>query len=284
MTSLAAIIGDPVSQSLSPAIHNAAFKSMRVDWLYLPFLVQSGRLRETFAILPRFDVVGLSVTMPHKAEVARIVGEIGDVDETVAIIGAANTVHFRPDGSIHATNTDGQGCCAAIVEATGVDLAKCRVVVVGAGSTAAAVAHALVLNNAKDVAVVNRTAARANELAKKLNGRCRVVESSDVESAVKQAQIIVNTTPLGFNPSNLQGAATESPIDTKFLHAEHVVVDAVYRPLMTPLLTAAENVGAKVVDGLAMLVHQAALQQKVWLGVAGDVDLMRQTALSAMQR
>lgn len=284
MTSLAAIIGDPVSQSLSPAIHNAVFKAMRADWLYLPFLVQSGRLREVFEIFPRFDIVGLSVTMPHKAEVARIVGEIGQVDPTVATIKAANTVHFRPDGSILASNTDGLGCCAAIVEASGADLTKCRVVVIGAGSTAAAVAHALLHNNAKDVAIVNRTVARASELAKTLHNGCRVVEPSEINSAIEQAQIVINTTPVGFNPNNIDGGATESPIEPSCLHQDHIVFDAVYRPLMTPLLSAAQNVGAKIVDGLAMLVHQAALQQKMWLGVAGDTNLMRQTALSAMQR
>ena len=283
-TKLAAVIGNPVAQSLSPVIHNAVFRKLGVDWVYLAFLVESGRLRQTLEAMPILGIAGFSVTMPHKSEVARLIALIGEVDEIVETTNSANTVMLRSDGSMFATNTDGQGCCNAIEAATKIKIAGSRVVVLGAGATAAAVVFSLIKNSAQDVVVVNRTVNRARELVRMIDGSSRVADYKDLPNEISQAQIIINTTPVGFDPNGDYGAESGlSPIDTVLIKAQHIVLDAVYRPLMTPLLVAAKKAGATTVDGLEMLVHQAALQQQVWLGQSGDTKLMRDSALSALQ-
>lgn len=276
-TRLAAIIGNPVAQSLGPKIHNAVFQSLNVNWLYLAFLVESGKVRNAIDAMTTLGIAGYSVTMPHKIEVAKIVSEIGEVDEIVKLTKSANTVLLRPDGTIFATNTDGQGACNAIETASTQKIAKSRVVVIGAGGTASAVVYSLIKNGASEVVIINRTAERAEQIAKNYDN-CRVGREISVE--VNQAQIIINTTPVGFNPTGTKMHGTDqSPIDVKLINASHTVLDAVYRPLETGLLRAAKKAGAQTVDGVAMLVHQAALQQEVWLGRRGDTSLMRSVAL-----
>lgn len=280
-TRLAAIIGNPVDQSLSPVIHNAVFRSLGVNWSYLAFLVEHGRLRDALNAMPALGIAGYSVTMPHKNEVAKIVNEIGEVDQVVATTNSANTVMLRNDGTIFATNTDGQGACNAIESKSTKKISGSRVVVLGAGGTASAVVYALVKNSAKDVVIVNRSVERAMALAQKVEGT-RVGIAKNLANDIEQADIIINTTPVGFDPSGLLiGANGEAAIDLRLLTAGHVVLDAVYRPLETALLAAAKKIGAQTVDGLEMLVHQAALQQEIWLGQRGDTKLMRDAALNA---
>lgn len=276
-TRLAAIIGNPVAQSLGPKIHNAVFEAFNVNWLYLAFLVESGKVRNAIDAMSVLGIAGYSVTMPHKIDVAKIVSEIGEVDEIVKFTKSANTVLLRPDGTIFATNTDGQGACNAIETASTQKIAKSRVVVIGAGGTASAVVYSLIKNGASEVIIINRTTERAEQIAKNYNN-CRVGREIGVE--IDAAQIVINTTPVGFNPTGSEMHDTDqSPIDVKLINASHTVLDAVYRPLETGLLRAAKNAGAQTVDGLEMLVQQAALQQEVWLGQRGDTNLMRSVAL-----
>jgi shikimate dehydrogenase len=124
----------------------------------------------------------------------------------------------------------------------------------------------------------NRSPQRAEELVARI-GSCRIGRQAELANDVEQAQIVINTTPVGFDPSGA-GSKTESPIDVRLIKSHHIVLDAVYRPLETSLLAAAKKVGAKTVDGLEMLVHQAALQQEIWLGRRGDTKLMRDAALN----
>ena len=277
-TRLAAVIGNPVAQSLSPIIHNAVFDSLKVDWLYLAFLVETGKVKDALDAMTVFGIAGYSVTMPHKNEVAKLVREIGEIDEIVKTTNSANTVMLRQDGSIFATNTDGQGACNAIEANSSQKIAKSRVVVLGAGGTASAVVYSLIKNGATEVVIANRTPANAETIAQNYEN-CRV--SSNLDREVANAQIIINTTPVGFNPSGEQKSeSVVAPIDVTLINATHTVLDAVYRPLETGLLLAAKKVGAQTVDGLEMLVHQASLQQEVWLGERGDTKLMRRAALN----
>ena len=276
-TRLAAIIGNPVAQSLSPIIHNAVFESLKVNWLYLAFLVESGKVRNALDAMAVLGIAGYSVTMPHKNDVARIVREIGEIDEIVSATNSANTVMLQQNGTIFATNTDGQGACNAIESSSTQKIADSRVLVLGAGGTASAVVFSLIKNGAAEVVIANRTSANAEQIAKNYKN-CRV--SSDLGREVAGSHVIINTTPVGFNPGgepNAKGGLV--PIEVSLITAKHVVLDAVYRPLETGLLRAAKKVGAQTVDGLEMLVHQASLQQEVWLGKRGDTKLMRRVAL-----
>jgi len=276
-TRLAAVIGNPVAQSLSPIIHNAVFESLKVNWLYLAFLVETDKVKDALDAMSVFGIAGFSVTMPHKNEVARLVRELGEIDEIVRSTNSANTVMLRQDGSIFATNTDGQGACNAIEAKSTQKIANSRVVVLGAGGTASAVVYSLIKNGASEVVIANRTPANAEKIASNYEN-CRV--SSNLDREIANAQIIINTTPVGFNASGAKSSESVlAPIDLNLINETHTVLDAVYRPLETGLLFAAKKVGAQAVDGLEMLVHQASLQQEVWLGTRGDTELMRRAAL-----
>ena len=280
-TRLAAIIGSPVAQSLSPVIHNAVFAARSINWVYLAFEVRPGRVADALNSMSTLGIGGLSVTMPHKNEVAKIVAEIGEIDQVVRVTNSANTVVLRQDNSLWATNTDGEGCCNALELAMNSSLRGQRVVVLGAGATASAVAHALVQRGASDVSIINRTDTRAKDLVKRIGGTTRVCLPTEINSDINSSQIIINTTPVGFGKVNDN---SESPIDVSLINSSHVVLDAVYHPLETGLLFGAKKAGATVVDGLSMLIHQAALQQQHWIGEPGDIALMRDAALAQLTR
>ena len=279
-TRLAAIIGAPVAQSLSPVIHNAVFEAKKMDWLYVAFLVNSSRVRDALSAMSALGIGGFSVTMPHKNEVAKIVGEIGEVDEIVKITKSANTVVLRADNSLWATNTDGDGCGNALEEAMQSTVKGECVVILGAGGTASAVAYVLAQRGASEVVIINRSVDRAQDLAKQIGGVVRVANSASVAKEISSARIIINTTPVGFGDI---GENAKTPIDVSLIRSSHVVLDAVYNPLQTGLIVAATNAGAVVVDGLSMLVHQAVLQQQHWTSErhkSTDIALMRNAALS----
>ena len=280
-TRLAAVIGSPVAQSLSPVIHNAVFESLKVDWLYVAFNVLPARVEDALAAMTTLGLGGLSVTMPHKNAVAEIVAKRGEVDQVVRVTNSANTVVLRSDQSLWATNTDGQGCCNALEQAMKSSIKGERVVVLGAGGTASSVVHELLQRGASDVAVINRTPERAQELVRRIDGVARVVSSNKIADSISDSRIIINTTPVGFGSDR---SSLISPIDASLIKSSHLVLDAVYRPLITGLLFAAQNAGATVVDGLSMLVHQAALQQQYWINQVGDTELMRESALSQLAR
>ncbi len=280
-TRLAAIIGSPVAQSLSPVIHNAVFAARSINWVYLAFEVRPGRVADALNSMSTFGIGGLSVTMPHKNEVAKIVAEIGEIDQVVRVTNSANTVVLRQDNSLWATNTDGEGCCNALELAMNSSLHGQRVVVLGAGATASALAYALVQRGASDVSIINRTDTRAKDLVKRIGGTTRVCLPTEINSDIISSQIIINTTPVGFGKVSDN---SESPIDVSLINSSHVVLDAVYHPLETGLLLGAKKAGATVVDGLSMLIHQAALQQQHWIGEPGDIALMRDAALAQLTR
>ncbi len=279
-TRLAAIIGSPVAQSLSPVIHNAVFEAKNLDWIYVSFLVKSGRVSDALTAMSTLGIGGFSVTMPHKNEVAKIVAETGQVDEIVKITKSANTVVLRADNSLWATNTDGDGCCNALEEAMQSSVKGERAVIIGAGGTASAVAYVLAQRGASEVVIINRSANRAQDLVKQIGGVVRVAGAADQTSEISNARIIINTTPVGFGDTS-KNAPT--PIDVSLIQSSHVVLDAVYNPLQTGLIVAARNAGAVVVDGLSMLVHQAILQQRHWTSESyenSDIALMRNAAVS----
>lgn len=267
-TTVAAVIGAPVRHSLSPALHNAAFDAAGVDWVYVAFDVAHGEAVRALDAMRALGIGGLSVTMPHKEQVAL---EVDELDPAAAALRSVNTVSRTADGSLCGSSTDGAGFVASLADA-GVTVAGRRVAVLGAGAAARAVIDALARAGAADLAVVNRSAARAEEAAA-LAGPIGRVATAD---AVADADLVVNATSVGMGVDH---AAGELPVDPAVLRAGQVVADLVYHPIETGLLAAARSVGATCVDGLGMLVHQAALQQQLWLGQLPDTGVMRAAAL-----
>ena len=269
---VAAIIGFPVSQSLSPAMHNAVFRQRKLDWSYAAIEVQEDALSGVLQTLGSKGLLALSVTMPHKERIFEILNnssnDLGEVDETARAARSVNTIAVS-GGRLIGSNTDGDGCCNAIEQA-GVGIAGSRVVVVGAGGTARAIVATLARRGASDVAVINRTESRAQDVVASTNV-ARVGKAEDLADAT----ILINATSVGMGTQ-------ETPVDATRLHSALVVLDAVYHPLETTLLRDAKRAGAKTVDGLWMLVHQGALQQRAWFNEIGDVQLMRQAAVDEL--
>ncbi len=263
-TTVAAVIGSPITHSLSPAVHNAAFAAAGVDWVYAAFDVAPGESLGALHAMRTLGLGGLSVTMPHKQDVA---DQVDELDPAAAALHSVNTVVRTSDGLLKGYSTDGVGFVASLMEA-GVSITGRSVVVIGAGAAARAVIDALARGGAASVTVVNRSLARAQQAAALAGVIGRVGELTDVTTG----DIVVNATSVGM-------AADQLPFDPALLRAGQVVADLVYHPLETALLAAARAMGATPVDGLGMLVHQAALQQQLWLGVLADTGVMRAAAL-----
>jgi shikimate dehydrogenase len=268
-TKLCAVIGDPVSHSLSPILHNAAFEATGLDIAYLALHVLAGRGAEAVGAMRTLGLTGLSVTMPHKFVVAEVLDRLTPQAEA---LGSCNTV-FR-DGNdpevLWGDSTDGEGFVNA-VRATWPQFALTgtTAVVLGAGGAGRAVIEALGRAGVVDISVINRDPHKA-ERAASLSGAARVGVMSDVSAA----NLVVNATSLGMHPND------ELPCDVSLLQPSHLVADLIYHPATTPFLSAAAATGARTMNGLPMLLHQAALQFRRWTGIDAPLPVM-QSALEA---
>lgn len=275
-TVVAGVVGHPVRHSLSPVIHNAGFASLGMDWVYGAFDLAPDAAREGLAAMRALGIRGLSVTMPHKTEMARLADE---VSPAAARLDSVNTLTLEDSGRIRGDSTDGDGLVFSL-RAAGVDVAGRRVVILGAGGAARSVLDAFLRHEVSRVDIVNRTATAAERAAALDPQRCAVVDSASVADAVLACDLVVNATSVGMDRS--PDDPTASPIEGDWLTAEHVVVDLVYHPLETALLRRAAQRGSRTVDGLGMLIHQAALQQQIWTGHFPDVGVMTAAARAAL--
>ncbi|HEX2575493.1 MAG TPA: shikimate dehydrogenase [Aquihabitans sp.] len=266
-TRVAAVIGSPVAHSRSPRLANAAFAAAGLDWTCVALDVADGRAEAAVAGARALRLGGLMVTMPHKAA---IIPALDRLTPAATALGAVNSVAWE-GGELVGDNTDGPGLVASLRD-EGADPAGCRCVVLGAGGAARSVAWALGAAGAADVAVVNRTAARAEQAAALAGPVGRVGAAADLAGA----DLLVNATSVGMGAR--EGADGPVPVDVAAVGPHLVVVDLVYQPLRTPLLAAAAARGARTVDGLGMLVHQAARTIERWTGVAPDVSVMAAAA------
>jgi shikimate dehydrogenase len=262
---LAALIGSPVDHSLSPVIHRAGFDGAGVDWSYVAFNVAPGRAIEAIAAMRVLGIAGLSVTMPHKADVA---GAVDRLEPAARALHSVNTVSWDGDELV-GSSTDGAGFVASLDE-EGVDVAGSRVAVIGAGGAARSVIDALGRAGAIEITVLNRTRERA-ESAATLAGAASVGIASDIS----RADIVVNGTSIGMGVAPAIATGRDLPCDPKLLRADQVIVDLVYHPMRTSWLREAADVGARTIDGLGMLIQQAVLQQERWLGARPDASVMR---------
>lgn len=270
-TRIAGVIGDPVRHSLSPVLHNAAFRACDLDWAYLAFEVAEGDVPAAMEGMRVLGVDGLNVTMPHKAAAAAAVDRLTAVAEA---LGSVNTV-LRQGRVLVGDNTDGAGFLDALRSDEGFDPGGRRVVVIGAGGAARAIVYALGGPGgagAADIAVLNRTPERAAEAAQ-LAGAGRVGSPDDVG----QADLVVNATPLG-----MPGHGETLPLDAALLGSGQLVVDIVYHPAVTPFMAAARERGAVAVNGLGMLINQAAHAFRHWTGEDPPVAAMSAAVASEL--
>jgi shikimate dehydrogenase len=269
---LAALIGSPVEHSLSPVIHQAAFDAAGSPWSYAAFDVAAGDAANAIAAMRVLGIAGLSVTMPHKHDVAQAVDRL---DPAAQALRSVNTVSWDGDELV-GWSTDGAGFVASLAD-DGVDVIGASVAVIGAGGAARSVIDALGRSGAASIRVVNRTdehAATASLLA-------TVAEVGSIDD-IADADLVVNATSIGMGVDPAAARPDDLPCDPSLLNPTQVVVDLVYHPLHTAWLHAADRAGARTVDGLGMLIHQAALQQSIWLGRPADISVMRAAAEAAM--
>lgn len=261
---LAGVIGMPIAHSRSPRLHGHWLARYNLPGHYVPLPVQPEHLAEVLRILPRAGFVGVNVTIPHKEAVLTLADTVTD---RAALIGAANTLIFRPDGKIHADNTDGYGFIANLRQAAPdwqPDTAPAAVI--GAGGAARAVVASLLETGVRELRIANRTRLRAEQIKAEFGARVVVYEWAQVGNMLEGAATVVNATSLGMEGKQ----PLRVPLDALLPGA--LVTDLVYTPLMTPFLVEAQARGCRVVDGLGMLLHQAAPGFERWFGHRPEVD------------
>lgn len=277
------MIGDPVAHSLSPRIHNAAFRSLGLDWVYVALPVPVGRAAAAVEGARALGIRGLSVTMPHKEAV---IPALDGLTPVAAALGAVNCIRRAPhdDELLLGDNTDGDGYLRGLRADLGLEVRGMRVVVVGAGGAGRAVAHALGIAGASSVAVVNRDRRRGEAAALLAGSAGSFVPRHDEEAvieAIGAAGLLVNATPIGMGAPSTEDAHLRLPVPAEALRADLPVSELVYHPAVTPLMAAARARGARTANGLSMLVHQAALAFEHWTGLAAPLDAMRAVAGTA---
>jgi shikimate dehydrogenase len=265
-TRVVGVIGDPVEHSRSPAMHNAAFDALGLDWVYVAFPVPRGEGGAAVRALPVFGLAGLNVTMPHKTDAA---AACDDLAPAAAALEAVNTVVVSSDRSLVGHSTDGEGFLRALGD-EGIIVSERRCLLVGAGGAARAIALALGTAGA-EVTVAARRADAAHSAAALAPGGTAI--ALDDDAPVENFDLVVNATPLGMH-------GEPPPFDPTRLRSGQFVYDTVY-PAETPLLGEARARGADAAGGLGMLVHQGALSFELWTGCAPPLAVMRTAAASA---
>ena len=277
-TKLLGVVGHPISHSLSPRMHNAAFLSSSsasgsedrvMEYVYIPLDVRPEELPDAVAGLRAANFVGFNVTMPHKAAILPLLDEL---DEASRVAGAVNTVNLQGD-KVRGFNTDGSGFIEACGEA-GADVAGRRALILGAGGAAAAIAVALLKAGVSSLAITNRTPGRAEDLRRRLvktgaTPEVRVYQQKDLAEAAEKAEVLVNSTYLGMKKED------PLPLPDQTIQEDRVICDAVYRAdAETPLIELARERGALTVSGDRMLLYQGVAAQRIWTGREPDVRAM----------
>ena len=272
------IFGDPVAHSLSPQIQNAALRDDKVQ--YARFQISPKELRDALNRVRELDFIGVNLTVPHKIAALQFVD---DVDESARRIGALNTVKID-NGKLRGHNTDGKGFSRAIREEFSVDLRDLRIMILGAGGAARAIALQCAKESCERLVIANRTFERAKKLTDELRdlfagpkvlgpvARLQAIpwEENAFRFQIANVDLIVNATPLGLNRSD------PSPIPSRLLAPHLMIYDTVYAEPHTPFISAAIESGARGVNGLSMLLHQGALAFEIWFGREAPIDAMRE--------
>jgi|YelNatPaOPRAMG01_1025707.scaffolds.fasta_scaffold69779_1 shikimate dehydrogenase len=276
-TRVCCVIGDPIEHTLSPLIHNAAFKHLKLDLVYVAFRVRKEELENAVKGMRSLGIHGLNVTMPHKNAIIKYLDE---VDSTAKFIGSVNTV-LNNDGKLIGFNTDGVGALKALKE-NQVHLDGKKLLLLGAGGAAQAIAFQLA-SEVEEIRILNRDGEKAKQLAEALREKFNrkivgdMLSASTIKEQLKDADILVNATSVGMHPNPEQ-----TLVNREWLKPNMAVMDIVYNPVETRLLRDAKSVGAKVVYGTEMLVFQGAASFEIWFNRPAPVEVMRKAVLRSI--
>ena len=263
-TPIAGVLGWPIAHSRSPALHGHWLARYGIQGHYVPIPVAPEHLAEVLRAMPRMGFVGANVTIPHKEAVLALADVVTD---RAALIGAANTLIFRPDGKIHADNTDGYGFIANIRQhAPGWIPDRGPAAVIGAGGAARAVVASLLESGVPELRITNRTRIRAEQIRSEFGAKVVVYDWAEAGNMLEGAITVVNATSMGMVGKPPLRVALDA------LAPGTLVTDLVYTPLITPFLAEAQARGCEIVDGLGMLLHQGAPGFERWFGRRPEVD------------
>jgi shikimate dehydrogenase len=279
-TRICAVIGNPVAHSLSPALHNAAFRELGLDFVYVAFRVED--LKGAFTGMRALENFrGMSVTIPHKIEAMRYLDEIAEADRS---IGSINTV-INDNGRLRGVGTDGPGALKALVDA-GVSIDGKKMLMLGSGGAARAIAFTMALKTKLEKLIILDI---NEEMLNGLAGDLREGAPADIASetfneralaaGMEQADIIINCTPIGMHPKE-----GDSLVPANLFRTGQVVFDVVYTPLETKLLADAAARGLKTISGVEMFVNQAVLQFREFTGVDAPVEVMRRVVMERLTK
>lgn len=270
MTKTYAVIGDPIDNSLSPNIHNAAFKKLGLDCTYIAYRVPKEELAAGVESLKKIKISGFNVTIPHKVAMIKF---LNTVDENCSIIGATNTVS-NDEGKLRGYNTDMEGFLDPIKKRS-LPIKDSKVLLIGAGGAARAITAGFAKEMARKITIANRTLQNANALvqfAHKIGIDANAVTLDQVGETASDYNFIVNATSIGMK-------SEPSPISTKTINEKSVVYDIVSKPINTDLIQQSKKNGATIIYGYEMLLGQAALAFKIWHGIEAPYDTMKKSIL-----
>jgi shikimate dehydrogenase len=280
-TKICGLIGDPVEHTMSPAMHNAAFAELGLDYVYLPFRVRAEDLRSAVTGLKALNVRGFNVTIPHKVNIIPMLDEI---DSLAGKIGAVNTV-VNDGGKLAGYNTDAAGFLKALLE-QGVEPGGKNIVILGAGGASRAISYILADSGAR-LTILNRkleldwAVELARHIREDLAGEAGALElaAENLATALEKSDILVNATSVGMAPDK-----DASPVPAGLLKSALIIFDIVYNPVRTKLLHEAATAGARTVGGVDMLAWQGALAFEKWTGQPAPVGLMRNEAVKLLEK
>ena len=278
-TKVCGVIGDPIEHTMSPVMHNAAFKELGLDYLYVSFRVRKEELGKAVESIRALNIRGLNVTTPHKVAIIPFLDEL---DPLVERIGAVNTI-VNDDGVLTGYNTDATGFLQALLD-KGVKPEGKNTVILGAGGASRAIsfilaergAHLVILNRLLELDWAEELAHRISQVFKK-EVRALELNEKNLEMMLEGADILINATSAGMSPD-----VDETPVPARLLKPALIVFDIVYNPIQTRLLKEAEAAGAQTIGGLNMLVWQGAIAFEKWTGRKAPLDLMRREVIKAL--
>ena len=277
-TQLCAVIGNPIEHSLSPVIHNAAFGHLGLNYVYVAFRVRD--VSSAIAGIRGMRIRGLSVTIPHKVEVIKYVDEI---DEVADRIGSVNTI-VNENNRLKGYTTDGTAAVRSLKE-KGVDIKSKRILILGSGGAARAIAFTLIMKEKLASLVIGGVIQKeVDKLVQDISSTKKIsqakgfiVNDESLEKWVQDVDILIQCTPVGMHPKT-----DNTPVPKRLLRSSLTIFDIIYNPLKTRLIRDAEEIGCVVVSGIDMFVYQAALQFELWTGKPAPIKVMRETLLEKL--
>ena len=273
MSKTYAVIGDPIDHSLSPNIHNAAFRHSKLDHTYIAYKIPAGELAAGIEALKAIKIAAFNVTIPHKIEMMKFLDEM---DTTCKVIGAVNTV-LNDNGKLKGYNTDMIGFLDPIKKKN-FTIKNSQVLLLGAGGAARAIITAMIKEKASKISIVNRTQENANKLAdfaKKIGGNVDTISIQEANKLITDYKFIINSTSIGMRNE-------PSPISTENISKESIVYDIVYQPINTDLIKKSKENGATIIYGYEMLLSQAACSFEIWHKMEAPYDAMKNVLLGGI--